>query len=127
MPNGSGKILFVDDNKLMRQMIKDMLEKLGYLVVIVSLPDEAINLFKKDKNSIDLLLTDFMMPGLNGYELKKIVENIMPGIKTLIISGEPIDTLKTYYKNMEAVNFLQKPFSVCALADKISEVMGDVI
>ncbi len=123
MKNGSGKILLVDDNQSMRLIIKAMLEKLGYKVVTASMPSEAISLFKKEKDSIDLLLTDFMMPGLNGFELKNEIEKIKPGIKTLFISGHSIDILGNYATDYEFIHFLQKPFTVSALAEKVSKAL----
>ena len=118
------KILIVDDDIMMRKIIKLMLEKLGYQVIVASSPDEAIDLFKKEKNSIDLLLTDVMMPGMNGNELKKRVEKIMPGIKTLFISGHTLKTISYYGVAGKGIHFLQKPFTLSNLAGKIKGVTG---
>jgi two-component system, cell cycle sensor histidine kinase and response regulator CckA len=124
MNNKSVKILLVDDTQSMRHIAKSMLEKLDYQVITAAIPEEAIHLFKKEKASIDLLLTDFVMPGLNGYELKNKIEKIKPGIKTLFISGHPIDIIDNCLSDGETIHFLQKPFTVGALAEKVIEALG---
>lgn len=124
MSNKRYKILFVDDCRLTRMLIKAMLEKLDYQFITASSPEEAINLFEKEKLSIDLLLTDFMMPGLNGYELKNELEKIKPGIQSLFISGNSIAIIKKYFSQGESIHFLQKPFTISLLAEKISDILN---
>ncbi len=121
--NKSWKVLLVDDNTMMRKMTCLFLKKLGHKVLAAPGPEEAISLFKKERNSIDLLLTDVIMPGMNGNELKKRIEEIMPGIRTLFISGHTFGIITDRDMTGKRINFLQKPFSINNLAGKIMEVM----
>jgi two-component system, cell cycle sensor histidine kinase and response regulator CckA len=108
----------------MRMIVKAILGNPGYQVIVASIPEEAFTLFEKEKASIDLLLTDFMMPGLNGYELKNKIEKIRPGIKMLFISVHTSDILGPSNTKGKYIHFLHKPFTVNTLAGKVREALG---
>jgi two-component system, cell cycle sensor histidine kinase and response regulator CckA len=124
MNNEEGKILFIDDDPILRTMTSLMLKKLGYTVLTASTPAEAIDLFKNEKNSINLFMTDVMMPLMNGKDLKKKIEELSPGIKTLFVSGYTFDVLDKEDEQKNSVFFLQKPFTANALNGKVREVLG---
>ncbi len=88
-------------------------------------PEEAISLCKDKATVIDLLLTDVVMPGMSGKELKKEIEAIRPGIKVLFMSGYTSNVIAHRGVLEKGVHFIQKPFSMKDLAQKVREVIGE--
>jgi FixJ family two-component response regulator len=87
-------------------------------------PTDALALCEKYGDTIDLLVTDVVMPGMNGKELKERIEVKYPGIKVLFMSGYPADIVAHRGVLEEGVEFLQKPFTQILLAKKIREVLN---
>jgi len=116
-------ILLVDDDVAMLGMTRKMLQNAGYKVISVERPSEAINLVKTNPARIDLLLTDLVMPEMNGKELVRRLLEILPNIKHLFISGYTADVIEHQGVLDDGVNFLQKPFLFKDLAKKIRQVL----
>ncbi|MGD0036724.1 MAG: response regulator, partial [Bacteroidota bacterium] len=87
-------------------------------------PSDAFAICEKYGDKIDLLITDVIMPEMNGKELKKRIEVKYPGIKVLFMSGYPSDIVAHRGVLEEDVEFLQKPFTPVILAKKIREVLN---
>jgi len=116
---GNETILLVEDEDPVREVTGLLLESLGYQVMQVSDAEEALNLVQNNRVKIDLLLTDVIMPGMSGRELAEAFRRYDPGIKVLLQSGHTDDiAVRQGILNAE-VAFLQKPFSIDALAKKI--------
>lgn len=122
-PSGSENILLVEDDIMVRNLTSKMLKTMGYTVTSAENPIEAISIFKQNEHPIHLLLTDVIMPGMNGNELKNKIEAICPSIKTLFFSGYTADVIARHGVIDSNINFIEKPFTKINLAKKIREVL----
>jgi signal transduction histidine kinase len=122
IPRGSETVLLVEDEESIRTMLNAFLQSLGYTVFTASNGKEALDLAKKHKKEIHLLVADVVMPSMNGFELAKHVKNLFPEIKQLFISGyiKPSDTNEMMI--LEG-NLIEKPISLEAMGFKIREVL----
>ncbi len=120
---GTETILFVEDEKALLEMGRIFLEKLGYHVLVAGHPDEAIRIGEKYAGPIDLLITDVIMPVMSGCDLMERIVVTRPGIRTLFMSGYTADVIVHRDILREQFHFLQKPFSIGDLADKVREVL----
>jgi two-component system, cell cycle sensor histidine kinase and response regulator CckA len=111
-------VLLVEDDDAVRTSTRRHLAGGGYNVLEARDPDEAIRICSRHKESIDLLLTDIIMPEISGLELFKRVASLRPGIKAILMSGYIDDTLI-----QTAVPFLQKPFTGETLALEVRKVL----
>jgi two-component system, cell cycle sensor histidine kinase and response regulator CckA len=116
-------VLVVDDESAITEMTRIMLEKLGYTVFTANLPEKALEIAAERKCGIDLLLTDVVMPEMNGCELMERMVAFCPGMKTLLMSGYQSDIVLSQGMKDNDVNFIQKPLSLKLLAEKIREVL----
>lgn len=121
---GNEVILLVEDEPTILEMTSIMLENLGYTVLTAVTPGEAIRLAGERSSTIDLLLTDVVMPGMNGRDLAQNMTHFHPGIKHLFMSGYTADIIAHQDVLDEGVNFIQKPFSAKGLAEKVREVLS---
>ncbi|MBF0398259.1 MAG: response regulator, partial [Desulfobacterales bacterium] len=116
-------ILIVEDEEATLGMVKRMLERLDYKVLTASKPIEAINLINERDSKIDLILTDVIMPEINGKELVEQIRKIKPDIKCLFMSGYPADIISHLGIIDEGIKIIQKPFSVNDLALHMREAL----
>jgi two-component system cell cycle sensor histidine kinase/response regulator CckA len=124
MPNGRGEtVLLVEDEAATLNVGKTMLERLGYTVLIAGTPGEALRQAKTHAREIQLLITDVVMPEMNGRELAKTISGIKPGLKCLFISGYTADIIAHRGVLDEGVRFLQKPFSMQDLAIRVRQAL----
>jgi signal transduction histidine kinase len=120
---GSATILLVDDEPDVRKIVRRMLAAWGYTVLEAAGPHEALDLFERHAESIDLLLTDIIMPEMNGSELSNRISQMKPGIKTLFMSGFTAGVIDETGILPDGVNFLQKPFAPDALTARIARIL----
>jgi PAS domain S-box-containing protein len=120
---GRETILLVEDEPAILAMTKVMLERLGYTVIPADTPGEAMRLAESHKGQLHAILTDVVMPEMNGQKLVKRVTQLCPHIKTLFMSGYTADVIAHHGVLDEGVNFIEKPFSRKTLAAKIREVL----
>jgi two-component system, cell cycle sensor histidine kinase and response regulator CckA len=123
---GAETVLLVEDEEAILRLGKTILEHYGYTVLATTNPDKALIMAKEHEGSIDLLITDVVMPGINGKELKDRIAAIRPGIRTLFMSGYTADVIAHHGVIEEDVRYLQKPFSVKTLAAKVREVLDQI-
>ena len=121
---GQETILLVEDEDQLRRLARTLLERLGYRVLEATSPGEALILCEKHEGEIHLLLTDVVMPNMSGKELAERITAIKPGLKTLFMSGYTADAIAHRGVLEEGIHFLQKPFSLDALAKKVREVLS---
>lgn len=119
-------VLLVEDESATRKMGQKMLEKLGYCVVAAGTPDEAIRLAAEHSGEIHLLITDVIMPGMNGRDLANRLGALYPGIKTLFMSGYTANVIAHRGVLEQGVQFIHKPFSAKDLGMKIREILDRV-
>jgi CheY-like chemotaxis protein len=124
VPEGTETVLIVEDEEQVLNLSKEMLEVLGYKVLAVKKTDQALRIAEKFGGKIDLLLTDVVMPGMNGKELSERITAIKPGLKSLYMSGYTADVFGRLGILEEGVQFIPKPFSLNDLASKVREVLG---
>lgn len=123
---GHETILVVEDEPALMDLCRTMLESLGYRVLAAEGPGEAILLAEKYAGAIDLILTDVVMPEMNGVELCKRLLAFYPNLKKLFMSGYTGNVIAHHGVLEEGVFFIQKPFSVENLSSKIREVLQKV-
>lgn len=120
---GSERILLVEDEIDILKHEKKILEKLGYRVFATSSPLMALKMAEELQN-IDLLLTDVIMPEMNGRELSEQIMAKFPQTRVLFMSGYTAEVISSHGVLKPDMNFIQKPFSTRSLAQKISQVLG---
>lgn len=118
---GSETILLVEDNEALRKLCLRALAKYGYKVIEAASAEEALEQEERSAGSIDLLLTDVVLPGTSGKKLAELLRGRRPGIRVLYSSGYPEDTLSG--EMGEGAQFLQKPFSPEMLVRKVRELL----
>jgi two-component system, cell cycle sensor histidine kinase and response regulator CckA len=116
-------ILLVEDELSLLKSIKTMLESQGYTVLAASTPGEAIRLAKEHGSEIQLLMTDVVMPEMNGRDLAMNLLSFYPHLKQLFTSGYTADVITQQGVLADGVYFIQKPFTSQSLATKICEVL----
>jgi PAS domain S-box-containing protein len=120
---GHETILLVEDEAQILQLGRRILEKHGYTVLVALTPGEALKVVRQHMGAIHLLVTDVVMPGLNGRELRERVAELKPGLSCLFISGYTADVIAHQGVIQEGIEFLQKPFTMAALTQKVREVL----
>ncbi len=120
---GHETILVVEDEKEILEMIKESLEDAGYSIISCSSPVEALNKAREYSGNIDLLLTDVIMPEMNGRELSKSLMSLYPGIRRLFMSGYTADIIAHQGILESEINFIQKPFAIDRLFRQIREIL----
>jgi two-component system cell cycle sensor histidine kinase/response regulator CckA len=122
-PGGHERILFVDDEKLVVDAVKEMLDCLGYRVTAKTSSVDALELFKREADRFDMVITDLIMPELTGLEMAKEILKNKPGIPLMVFTGfsERIDEKEAKAIGIDAV--LKKPLLMRELAQKIRNVL----
>jgi PAS domain S-box-containing protein len=127
VPKGDGEtILLVEDDAGILRMARMMLERLGYAVLTANSPHEAMEIAGEHSGRIHLLMTDVVMPQMNGKDLAEQVMKIRPETKTLFMSGYTANAIAHQGILDEGVNFIEKPFMSDSLARKVREVLDGV-
>jgi CheY-like chemotaxis protein len=122
-PRGAETILLVENETPVRALMRDILRMQGYTVLDARSGEEALDMAARYQDTIDLILTDIVMPGVAGRALIERIETARPGVKSLYVSGYGEDAMRAQGLAPETANFLAKPFSVDALARKVREVL----
>ena len=123
-PNrASGTVLLVEDEAAILSLGRRVLMEQGYTVLAALTPMEALTLAEKHHGTIDLLVTDVVMPGMNGKALQESLRNRRPHLKCLFISGYTSDVVAHQGVLDEGVHFLQKPFTMESLTQRVGELL----
>lgn len=122
---GHETILLVEDEPMILEITKTMLERQGYTVQAAARPGEAIRLAREHAGAIHLLMTDVIMPEMNGRDLAKNLLSLYPNLKRLFMSGYTANVIAHHGVLDEGVQFIQKPFSMQSLAVKVREVLDE--
>ena len=120
---GHETILLVEDERAILTLSKFMLEKQGYRVLTAGTPGEAIRLAEEKAEEIHLLMTDVVMPEMNGRDLSNKMLSLYPNLKCLFMSGYTANVIAHHGVLDEGVHFIQKPFSREGLAAKVREAL----
>ena len=122
---GKGTILLVDDEEIVIEVGEEMLERLGYQVLVATTGEEAIATYREHKNVIDLVILDMIMPHMTGMETYDGLKKEDPNIVVLLSSGYSIDDQATEILKHGCNGFIQKPFSMAALSQRIRELLSN--
>jgi|WetSurMetagenome_2_1015567.scaffolds.fasta_scaffold00076_57 two-component system, cell cycle sensor histidine kinase and response regulator CckA len=123
LPGGTETVLIAEDNPLVLNFSSSALTMLGYTVITASSGEEAVALAEKNRQKIDLFMTDVILPGMNGKLASEKISLIRPGIKALFNSGYTEKAIVTNGVLDQGLNFISKPFTAFELAHKIREVL----
>ena len=120
---GSETILLVDDEEMVADIGKDLLEKLGYTVLVAAGGTEAIKLFRRHRDQVDLVILDMIMPDMSGGETFSRLRAIKPNAKILLSSGYSLDARASAIMKQGCNGFIQKPFNLKKISHKIREIL----
>ncbi|MGE5180028.1 MAG: PAS domain S-box protein [Bacteroidota bacterium] len=121
-PGGTETILVVEDDEMIRSLIRDILESTGYRVLVADDPESGMKAIS-EQEEIHLLLTDLILPGMSGRELVDKVSELKPDLRVLFMSGYSDEAVARHGILEPGLAFLQKPFSRDALVRKVREVL----
>ncbi len=122
-PTGTETILIVEDDEAILSLSTTVLEKLGYKVLAAPAPRHAIRLVNEHRGDVHLLITDVVMPEMNGRELAEKLNAIRPNLKCLYMSGYTADLIAHRGILDERVNFIRKPFGSSDFAARVRQVL----
>jgi PAS domain S-box-containing protein len=122
-PRGTETVLVVEDEERVRDVIRQALEGYGYTVLLAEGAEQALEIGGRRETGIDLLLTDVILPRMNGREVARRIVALRPSIRVLYMSGYTDSGIVQHGILGEGVAFLQKPFPLTTLARKVREVL----
>jgi CheY-like chemotaxis protein len=122
---GSETVLFVDDEDMVIEVAGELFEQLGYKVLTAGSGREAIETYEKNKERIDMVLLDMIMPDMSGGETYDKLKEINPDIKVLLASGYSMNGTATGIMDRGCNGFIQKPFKMKELSQKLREILDE--
>ena len=117
-------VLIVDDEKLVLDVEALMMEKMGFNTLKANRPEKAYQIYEVEKDNIDLVILDMLMPGDNGAEAYQKLKKIKPGIKVLVSSGFWCDMHVKEILSDQQNSFIQKPFKFEELSEKVDSILS---
>lgn len=122
--SGKGRVLLVDDEKRVIEVCKEMLETLGYEVLVAGAGAQAVSLVQNDVKGIDLMILDIIMPGMDGFQTYEAVRQLNPDMRVLVCSGfSQKEGLRQMIAN-GCKDYLLKPFDINKLSEKLESVFS---
>ncbi len=125
VPRGTERILFVDDETLLVQMVQDMLTQLGYQVTAKTHPDDALGLFQADPQRYDLIITDQTMPVMTGMELARKMLAIRPDVPIILLTGYSEAVTSETARQAGIREFIMKPVVEAQIARTIRSIFDN--
>jgi CheY-like chemotaxis protein len=116
-------ILLVEDEEMVRRLMCEVLEQEGFEVLACSTPAEAIAVSRRHDGHIDLLLTDVVMPGMNGRAMAESIQEFLPQLRVVFMSGYTEHALTHEGQVDPKFEYLQKPFTLKSLTQKLTKVL----
>ena len=123
--SGTETVLFVDDEDMIIEVAEELFERLGYKVLTAGSGREAIETYEKNKERIDMVLLDMVMPDMSGGETYDKLKKINPDIKILLASGYSMNGQATEIMDRGCSGFIQKPFKMRELSQKLREILDE--
>jgi CheY-like chemotaxis protein len=121
---GTGSVLLVDDEELVLDVGVELLEAMGYRVFAAKDGQEAVEIYTDDQDDIDMVILDMIMPGMGGGEAFDRLKEINPNVRVLLASGFAVDGEAAQILERGCNGFIQKPFNMKELSEKIDEIMN---
>ncbi len=120
---GTETVLLVDDEEIIIDVGEQMLKTMGYKVLLARSGKKAIEVYKKNLGKIDMVILDMIMPGVGGGETYDKIKEINPKVKVLLASGYSIDGQATEILERGCDGFIQKPFNIKELSQKLRAIL----
>jgi len=121
---GEGTILMIEDEEVVADVTRAMLEMLGYRVMAAGTGKDAVHMAKTFDGQIDLALLDIKLPDMEGGKVYPLIMEARPDLKVIVFSGYAIDGPARKILDAGAQDFIQKPFSMTTLSEKLKEVLA---
>lgn len=125
MPGNDHTILVVEDEELLRDLLKEFLEIEGYKVLIARDGLEAVEIYKRSKDAIALVLSDMGLPGIGGWEVLRQIRQITPDAKVILSSGFMDSSVREDMIRSGAKDFIQKPYLAEHVVAKIRNIIAE--
>ncbi|MBW1701829.1 MAG: response regulator [Deltaproteobacteria bacterium] len=122
---GTETVLLIDDEEMIVDVGRQMLEEIGYRVLIATNGKEALSIYQENRDQVDIIILDIIMPDMGGTETYDRLRKINPHIKVLLSSGYSIDGEATEILDRGCNGFIQKPFSMKELSQQIRQVLDN--
>ena len=123
LPRGRECVLVVDDEHAIRRLIRETLAPLGYEVLEAGRADEALALLRSGERTVDLLLTDFFMPEVNGLELAQIASQLKPRLRVVLMTARGSEAISAALERGGGLGYVSKPFSPAHLAIYVRRIL----
>ena len=123
--SGTGTVLLVEDEETVFDVTQAMLERLGYRVMAAKTGKDAIHITETFDGDIDLALLDIKLPDIEGGKVYQLIMEARPDLKVIVFSGYTIDGPARKILDAGAQDFIQKPFSLATLSEKLKKVLGE--
>ncbi len=123
LPMGDETILLVDDEQIIIDVARDMLEILGYSVLVAQRGQEAVAIYAGRKDEIDLVIQDMVMPGMDGADVFSALQSLNPAVKVILASGYVMNEKIAALIRRGCRAFMPKPFRLEDLSVKVREVL----
>lgn len=120
---GTGTILVIEDEDVVSKVTQAMLERLGYRVMVAKTGKDAIHITETFNGDIDLALLDIKLPDMEGGKVYPLIMEARPNLKVIVFSGYAIDGPARKILDAGAQDFIQKPFSLATLSEKVKEAL----
>lgn len=124
LASGSGTVLLVDDEEMVLDVGARMIQRMGYSVIPAGSGAEAIRIFRENPGAVDLVVLDMVLPGLGGGEIFDVLQEIDPNVRVLISTGYSLQGQAREILERGCRGFIQKPFSMEELSEKIRDVLS---
>lgn len=121
--NGNETVMLVEDDDGVRELVESILAQKGYRVFTAENGDECLKMLAKSGNDANLMLTDIIMPGMNGKDLYTKAVDICPNMKVIYMSGYSNDVIASHGAFSKGIHFIQKPFSIEGISAKVRQVL----
>jgi CheY-like chemotaxis protein len=122
---GNGEtVLVAEDNEVVRNLACSMLRRLGYTVISGRTARDCLSIAAERTRNIDLLLSDVVMPDMNGRELYERVRSYCPGVRVVFMSGYPDEVIADRGVLQKGIRLIQKPFTLEQLAEKVGKALN---
>ncbi len=121
---GSGHVLLVDDEEVIRKLGEEMLTTMGYSVHTVSNGREAVEYYRHHRENVDMVILDVVMPVMGGRETLQELKKIDPDVSVLLASGYSVESEAVQIHEQGVKGFIQKPFTASLLSGKIAEIIS---
>ena len=123
LPKGAGTVLIIEDEEMVMHVNRALLERLGYHVLGAKTGREAINIAKTFDGDIDLAILDIVLPDMGGKAIYPLIMEARPNLKVIVCSGYPFDGPAREILNAGAQDFIEKPFLLTTLSEKLKKVL----